>query len=129
MSRVFLTVLDAVGAGEAADAAEFAEGVQTGVHFKDDIAAAAAVAAVGPACGHVKFAAEAHVAVAAFAGFDEDLGTVYKHGAPLFGDDGMPASADVYEDGRPMTAPAADQIGLPARQSLKFSGENNDPPA
>ena len=49
----------------------------------DDAAAVAAVAAVRPAARHVLLAAEAHAAVAAFAGFDFDGDAIDEHGGRL----------------------------------------------
>src|SRR4029079_19815328 len=53
------------------------------VGAKDDVAAAAAVAAVGPALRHVLLAPEAQAPVAAAAGKDVDAGAVVKHRASL----------------------------------------------
>ena len=47
-----------------------------------DVAAAAAVAAVGAAARHVRFAAEAHAAVAAGAGLDVDSRAIVQHRRP-----------------------------------------------
>ena len=52
---------------------------QRRVGDQDDVAAAAAVAAVRPALGHVLLAAEATVAVAALAGLDANPGPVVEH--------------------------------------------------
>ena len=46
----------------------------------EDVAAAAAVAARGPAAGHKLLAPEGHAAVAAVAGFDANFGFVDEHG-------------------------------------------------
>src|SRR4029079_18237960 len=53
------------------------------VGAKDDVAAAAAVAAVWPALRHVLLAPEAQAPVAAAAGKDFDAGAVVKHRASL----------------------------------------------
>ncbi len=62
------------GAGERAEIAA------RGVREQDDAAAVTAVAAVGPALGHVGLAAEGHAAVTAAAALDVDLRPVLEHG-------------------------------------------------
>jgi hypothetical protein len=56
----------------------------------EDVAAVAAVAAMGPALGHMRFMAEADMPVAAFAGADRYLGLInelsavcHSEGTPL----------------------------------------------
>ena len=61
------------------------EGLQVAqrvVAEQHDVAAVPAVAAVGPALGHVRLAAEAHAAVPAAAGLDEDACLVVQHSCP-----------------------------------------------
>ena len=59
------------------------EVAEAGVGDEDDVAAAAAVAAVGPALRHVLLAPEAQASVAAAAGEHLDAGAVVKHRASL----------------------------------------------
>ena len=61
------------------DMAEVRQGVQTVIDFKDNIAASAAVTAVGTACRNKEFAAKAHMAVAALAGLNINFGVICKH--------------------------------------------------
>ncbi len=69
----------AVLGGPLVDAAEVDQGVETLVGGQDDIAALAAVTAVGTALGDVFGALERQLAVAALAGPDHDACAVYKH--------------------------------------------------
>ena len=55
------------------------QGIEAFIHFKDHIAAPAAVAAVRTAVGDIEFPAEADMAVAALAGTDKYLCSVCKH--------------------------------------------------
>ena len=79
---------------EVAAAPERREIAARGIADQDHVAAAAAVAAVGPAARHVRLAAEADAAVAAAPTFDVDLRPVEKHGAKLAG------AADLLGTGR-----------------------------
>ena len=54
------------------------------IHFKDNVSASSAVAAVGTAVGNIKFSPEAYMAVAAFTGTDDDSRSVCKHSKLLF---------------------------------------------
>ena len=65
---------------EVRAAAERLQVAQRVVDAHEHVAAAAAVAAVRPALGHVRLAAERHDAVAATAGANLDLGAVMEHG-------------------------------------------------
>ena len=65
---------------EVRPAAERLQVAQRVVDAHEHVAAAAAVAAVRPALGHVRLAAERHDAVAATAGANLDLGAVMEHG-------------------------------------------------
>ena len=65
--------LEAVLPGEEAQVA------QVGVGDEDDVAALAAVAAVGPALGHVLLPPEAQAAVAAAAALHVDARAVVEH--------------------------------------------------
>ena len=73
-----LPVAAAVGA-EVRAAAEGLQVAQRVVDAQDDVAAAAAVAAVGTALGHVRLAAERERAVAAGAGADLQMCPVGEH--------------------------------------------------
>ena len=77
-----LAVLAAAGA-EVPAAPERGEVAALGVADEHDVAAAAAVAAVGPAARHVRLAAKADHAVAAAAALDVDLRSVEEHAAKL----------------------------------------------
>src|SRR5262249_22255057 len=59
---------------------EMKEGVDGVVGEQDDVAAPAAVAAIGSALGNVLLAPEAHAPIAAFARTNEDGGLVDEHG-------------------------------------------------
>ena len=76
-----LAVAAAPGAvvGLAPEALQVAQRVVADEH---DVAAAPAVAAVGAAARHVRFAAEAHAAVAAGAGLDVDSRAIVQHRRP-----------------------------------------------
>ena len=65
---------------EVRAAVEVGQVAQRGVAHEHDVAAAAAVAAVGPALGHVRLAAEGDDAVAAGAAAHVDLRAVVEHG-------------------------------------------------
>ena len=65
--------------------AERGEVAQAGVGDEDDVAAAAAVAAVGPALGHVLLAPEAQASVAAAARQHLDAGAIVEQEAPSSG--------------------------------------------
>ena len=69
----------AAAAFEPALATEARQIAQVGVGDQRDVAAAAAVAAVGPALGHVGLAPERQRAVAAGAGADLQMGAVSEH--------------------------------------------------
>ena len=66
-------------ARKCARAAEALQVAQVVVAAQHDVAAAAAVAAVGAALGHVRLAAEGQAAVAAPAGADLDACAVVEH--------------------------------------------------
>jgi hypothetical protein len=65
---VVAAALAAVAGAGVGTEAEIDEVVDLGVHLEDDVAAAAAIAAIGPASGDEFFAVEADGAVAAVAG-------------------------------------------------------------
>ena len=75
-----------VGATTGTEVPASAEGreiAQTLIRDHDDVAPATAVAAIGPALGHVRLATEADAAVAAASCLYVDRGSVVKHGFPL----------------------------------------------
>ena len=87
-----LAVAAALGA-EVHAPAEGLEVAQRVVAAQHDVAAAAAVAAVGPALGHVRLAAEGQGAVAAGARANLQYGTIGEHpvvSSPKAGDEGAP---------------------------------------
>src|SRR5581483_6734076 len=71
----------AAGRPDQPPALQRREVAQRRVGDQHDVAAAAAVAAVGAALGHVLLAAEAEAAVAALPGLDANPGPVAEHGA------------------------------------------------
>jgi hypothetical protein len=77
-------VLPAAGP-EVATAAERGEVTTLRVRDEHDLAAASAVAAVRPAAGHVRLAAEADHAAAAAASLDIDLRSVEEHAREVRG--------------------------------------------
>ena len=77
--HVFLLALLAVLGMPVMVAAEIDEGVQAGPGAHDDVAAIAAVAAVGAAARHAGLAAERDGAVSAVTALDVNLSFVDKH--------------------------------------------------
>ena len=74
----------AVFGGVFALVAKIHQGGEIVVHLENDVAAVAAVAAVGAACGDIFFTVEGYAAVAAIAGLHGDAGLIHKrccHGA------------------------------------------------
>ena len=63
--------------------AEVQQGGHVVVHHKDDVAALAAVAPVGPAGRHIFFPVEADVSIAPAPGLDPDFRNIYKHDEPF----------------------------------------------
>ena len=59
--------------------AEIGKGIESLVHLEDQVAALAAVAAVGAAVGHIEFSPEGDMAVAALAASDIDFCSICKH--------------------------------------------------
>src|SRR5882724_5842209 len=55
------------------------QGIVVRIRFNENAAAMAAIAAGGAAPGYILLAAEGYATVAAVAGFDQNLGFVYKH--------------------------------------------------
>jgi len=74
-----LSALLSVASHIFADMTEIGQGIQSVVHFKNDIAAATAIAAVRTASSYEKFPAEADMTVTAFSGSDINFCTVGKH--------------------------------------------------
>ena len=59
------------------------EGGERRIGFEDDIATVAAIPAIGPALGDEFFTSERDATIAAFAGTDENNGTINEHGCSI----------------------------------------------
>ena len=75
----FFLAVFSVLCGILADMAEVGEGVETLIHYKNDVAALAAVSSVRAACGDILFPAERDMTVAALAAGNNNSGFIYKH--------------------------------------------------
>ena len=96
---------------------EVEQGVDGGVANEDDIAALAAIAAIGSALGDVLLAAHADGPVASLAGADEDCGAIEKqHGGVTSRERRVTNEVQQNKHGAPCDAPCnkLDQSGIEA---------------